>query len=186
MSTARLEALLLTNEYPPHVYGGAGVHVEYLARELAKLIDVDVRAFGDQDVRSEHLRARGYAVVHDLNRTMENLKPVIGAFSRDLAWVADPVTVDLFHVHTWYAHLGAILAKQLYGIPLVLTAHSLEPIRPWKREQLGGGYDASAWVERTAIELADAVIGVSQETRADVLRLFDVAPAKVHVIHNGI
>jgi glycogen synthase len=186
MSADRLEALLLTNEYPPNVYGGAGVHVEYLARELAKLIDVDVRPFGEQRERTEHLRVTGYAVAHDLEAAAPNLRPVLGAFSRNLASVADPVSADLVHVHTWYAHLGGILAKQLYGIPLVLTVHSLEPLRPWKREQLGGGYDASAWVERTAIELADAVIGVSRETREDVLRLFHVDPAKVHVIHNGI
>jgi starch synthase len=181
-----VEALLLTNEYPPNVYGGAGVHVEYLARELAKLIDVDVRSFGEQDERSGSLRVRGYGVPLDLSTTADNLKPVFGAFGRDLAWVADPVTADLVHVHTWYAHLGGILAKLAYGIPLVLTVHSLEPLRPWKREQLGGGYDASAWVERTAIELADAVIAVSKETREDVLRLFSVDEAKVHVIHNGI
>jgi starch synthase len=181
-----VEALLLTNEYPPNVYGGAGVHVEYLARELGKLIDVDVRSFGEQDSREGSMRVRGYSVPLDLSRTAENLRPVFGAFGRDLAWVADPVTADLVHVHTWYAHLGGILAKLAYGIPLVVTVHSLEPLRPWKREQLGGGYDASAWVERTAIELADAVIGVSKETREDVLRLFSVAEAKVHVIHNGI
>jgi alpha-maltose-1-phosphate synthase len=186
MSRDRLEALLLTNEYPPNVYGGAGVHVEYLARELAKLIDVDVRSFGEQNERGEHLRVRGFPVAHDLTAAPSNLRPVLGAFSRNLAAVAEPVTADLVHVHTWYAHLGGILAKQLYGIPLVLTVHSLEPLRPWKREQLGGGYDASAWVEHTAIELADAVIGVSKETREDVLRLFDVDPARVHVIHNGI
>ena len=181
-----MEALLLTNEYPPNVYGGAGVHVEYLARELAKLIDVDVRSFGEQDSHEGSLLVRGYGVPLDLSRTAENLRPVFGAFARDLAWVADPVTADLVHVHTWYAHLGGILAKLAYGIPLVLTVHSLEPLRPWKREQLGGGYDASAWVERTAIELADAVIAVSKETREDVMRLFSVDETRVHVIHNGI
>src|ERR687888_1767455 len=182
----RLQVLLLTNEYPPHVYGGAGVHVEYLARELAKLIDVDVRSFGDQDEQRSDLRVKGYRVAHDLSKAAENLRPVLGAFSRNIAAVADPVTADLVHVHTWYAHLGGILAKLLYGIPLVLTVHSLEPLRPWKREQLGGGYDASAWVERMAIGMANAVIGVSKQTREDVLRLFPVDPAKVHVIHNGI
>jgi glycogen synthase len=106
--------------------------------------------------------------------------------SRNLGFVAQPVTADVVHVHTWYAHLGGILAKLAYGIPLVLTTHSLEPLRPWKREQLGGGYDVSAWVERTAIAMADAVIAVSRETREDVLRLFDVPPERVHVIHNGI
>ncbi|HET7727926.1 MAG TPA: glycogen synthase [Candidatus Limnocylindrales bacterium] len=179
-------ALLLTNEYPPNVYGGAGVHVEYLARELARLIEVDVRAFGDQDVADAALRARGVQVPIDLARVPDTLRPVFGAFARNLAWLAEPVDADVVHCHTWYSHLGGIVAKLAYGIPLVITTHSLEPLRPWKREQLGGGYDASAWVERTAIELADAVIAVSRETREDVLRLFRVEQERVHVIHNGI
>jgi len=179
-------ALLLTNEYPPNVYGGAGVHVEYLARELAKRIEVDVRAFGDQDVEVGSLRARGVQVPLDLSRVADRLRPVFGAFARNLAWLAEPVDANVVHCHTWYSHLGGIVTRQAYGIPLVITTHSLEPLRPWKREQLGGGYDASAWVERTAIELADAVIAVSRETREDVLRLFDIDPERVHVIHNGI
>jgi len=181
-----LRALLLTNEYPPNVYGGAGVHVEYLARELAKRIEVDVRAFGDQDVELGSLRARGVQVPLDLARIADTLRPVLGAFARNLAWLAEPVDANVVHCHTWYSHLGGIVTRLAYGIPLVVTTHSLEPLRPWKREQLGGGYDASAWVERTAIELADAVIAVSRETREDVLRLFDVDSGRVHVIHNGI
>ncbi len=183
---AVVQAMLLTNEYPPNVYGGAGVHVEYLTRELAKLIDVDVRTFGEQRIDEPHLRVRGYPVAHDLAATDEKLRPVIGAFSRDLAFVADPVTADVVHCHTWYTHLGGIVAKLAYGIPLVVTVHSLEPLRPWKREQLGGGYDASAWVERTALEMADAVVAVSRGTKDDILRLFDVAPERVAIIHNGI
>jgi alpha-maltose-1-phosphate synthase len=181
-----MRALILTNEYPPNVYGGAGVHVEYLTRELSKLIDVDVRTFGDQDETSDHLRVRGYPIAHDLSASTEQLKPVLGAISRDMGFVADPVDADLVHCHTWYTHLAGVLAKLAYSIPLVITIHSLEPLRPWKREQLGGGYDVSTWVERTAIEMADAVIAVSRETRADVLRLFDVDKARVTVIHNGI
>ena len=181
-----MRALILTNEFPPNVYGGAGVHVEYLARELAKLIDVDVRAFGEQDEQRGRLRVRGYPVSHDLASVDDRLRPVLGAFSRNLGFMAEPAEADLVHVHTWYAHLGGILAKLAHGIPLVLTTHSLEPLRPWKREQLGGGYDVSAWVERTAIEMADAVIAVSRETREDVLRLFDVPAERVHVIYNGI
>ena len=111
---------------------------------------------------------------------------MLAALSRDLAMVADPVDADVVHVHTWYTHLAGLLARLAYGIPLVLTVHSLEPLRPWKREQLGGGYDVSSWIERTAIETADAVVAVSQGTREDVLRLFDVAAERVHVIHNGI
>ncbi len=181
-----MQALILTNEYPPNVYGGAGVHVEYLTRELARLIDVDVRTFGTQALGEGRLRVKGYPVAHDLGATLEQLRPVLGAFSRDLSFVADPVAADLVHCHTWYTHLGGIVAKLAYGIPLVVTVHSLEPLRPWKREQLGGGYDASAWVERTALEMADAIIAVSKGTMADVLRLFDVTSDRVHVIHNGI
>src|SRR6188474_3429867 len=181
-----MQALILTNEYPPNVYGGAGVHVEYLTRELAKLIDVDVRTFGEQDLREGALRVRGFPVAHDLSASPQQLRPVLAAFSRSIGFVAEPVTADVVHCHTWYAHLGGILAKLAYGIPLVITVHSLEPLRPWKREQLGGGYDASAWVEKTAMELADAVIAVSAETKADVLRLFKVPEERVQVIYNGI
>ena len=185
MST-RQSVLILTNEYPPNVYGGAGVHVEYLTRELARLMDVDVRAFGEQDVSDGALRVRGFVPTRDLAATPSQLRPVLGAFDRSLGFVAQPVTADLVHCHTWYAHLGGILAKVAYGIPLVITVHSLEPLRPWKREQLGGGYDASSWVERTALEMADAVIAVSQGTKDDVLAHFEVDPARISIIHNGI
>jgi len=181
-----MRALILTNEYPPNVYGGAGVHVEYLTRELARLIEVDVRTFGSQDETDGRLSVRGFAPGHGLDAAPELLRPLFTALSRDLSFVGEPITADLVHCHTWYTHLGGILAKLAYGIPLVTTTHSLEPLRPWKREQLGGGYDVSSWVERAAIEMADAVIAVSEETRADVLRLFDVDAARVHVIHNGI
>ena len=186
MPADRLRALILTNEYPPNVYGGAGVHVEYLVRELGQLIDVDVRTFGEQREQSDGLRVGGAVPPVDLAAVDDRLRPVIGAFARNLAWLAEPVDANVVHCHTWYAHLGGIVAKLAYGIPLVVTTHSLEPLRPWKREQLGGGYDASAWVERTAIEMADAVIAVSRETRQDVLRLFRVPAERVHVIHNGI
>ncbi|HEY7524589.1 MAG TPA: glycogen synthase [Candidatus Limnocylindrales bacterium] len=182
-----MRALLLTNEYPPNVYGGAGVHVEYLTRELARLIDVDVRTFGDQDETSGRLRVRGLPVRHPIDDAVpDELGPLLAALSRDLGILAGPIEADVVHCHTWYTHLGGILARIAAGIPLVITTHSLEPLRPWKREQLGGGYDVSTWIERAAIEMADAVIAVSAETRADVLRLFDVRPERVHVIHNGI
>ncbi len=181
-----MKALLLTNEYPPHVYGGAGVHVEFLSKELARLIDVEVRCFGDQDVREEHLRVRGYEAELKYFTAPRYLKSVFDAVERDVAFASTDVDADLVHCHTWYTHLGGILAKQAYGIPLVVTVHSLEPLRPWKREQLQGGYDVSTWVEKTALEMADAVIAVSAGTREDVLRLFDVDERRVHVIHNGI
>jgi glycogen synthase len=168
------------------VYGGAGVHVEQLSRQLARRIDVEVRAFGAQDVTDGRLRVRGFGPAHDLSATPAQLQPVLSAFSRDLAFVAEPTEADLVHCHTWYTHLGGILARLAWGIPLVITVHSLEPLRPWKREQLGGGYDVSAWVERTALEMADAVVAVSHGTRADILAHFGVDPERIKVIHNGI
>jgi alpha-maltose-1-phosphate synthase len=181
-----VRALILTNEFPPDIYGGAGVHVDELTRHLRELVDLDIRTFGSAVSEEPGWRVRGYAPAHDLGGADERLRPMLGALSRDLAMVADPVDADVVHVHTWYTHLAGLLARSAYGIPLVLTVHSLEPLRPWKREQLGGGYDVSAWVERTAIEEADAVVAVSQETRADVLRLFDIDETRVRVIHNGI
>jgi alpha-maltose-1-phosphate synthase len=178
---------LFTNEYPPHVYGGAGVHVEYLSRELARLVPVEVRCFGDQAVDEPSLRVRGYG---PWAGARENTDPRFGgaldALERSLAMAKDTLDADVVHCHTWYTQMGGFLAKKLWGVPLVLTTHSLEPLRPWKVEQLGNAYGLSAWIERTGIEDADAVVAVSQETRNDVLRHFAVAPQKVHVIHNGI
>ncbi len=182
-----VKTLLLTREYPPHVYGGAGVHVEYLSEELAKLIDVEVRSFGDQDVHSQHLRVKGYPFGKaTFARVDSKLKGAFETLETNLSSMTDSVDANVVHCHTWYSHFAGILAKLSYGIPLVVTTHSLEPLRPWKREQLGNGYDLSCWVEKTALEMADAVIAVSEETKADVLRLFDVAPDKVSVIYNGI
>lgn len=182
-----MKALFLTREYPPHVYGGAGVHVEYLSEELAKLMDVDVRSFGDQDVQSPHLRIKGYPFgLGTYSRVDNKLKGALDTLEANMVTLTDPIDADVAHCHTWYSHFAGILTKISYGIPLVVTTHSLEPLRPWKREQLGRGYDLSSWVEKTAIEMADAVIAVSEETRADVLRLFDVNPDKVKVIYNGI
>jgi glycogen synthase len=180
-----VKALLLSNEYPPNVYGGAGVHVEFLSRELARLIDVEVRCFGSQRVDDRRLRVRGYPEPADMTAP-DYLKPVFGATGRGVAWASDNVDADVVHCHTWYSHLGGILIRQGYGIPLVVTVHSLEPLRPWKREQLQGGYDLSCWVEQTALGMADAVIAVSQGTRADVLRVTPAHPNRVRVIHNGI
>ena len=181
-----MKALLLTNEYPPHIYGGAGVHVEFLSRELARLMPVEVRCFGDQDAEDGQLRVRGYGVDEAAFTAPKPLRPVFGAMQRDIAFAATNVDANVVHCHTWYTHLGGILIKQAYQVPLVITIHSLEPLRPWKREQIGGGYDVTCWVERTAIQMADAIVAVSQGTRADVLAHFDVDPARIHVIHNGI
>jgi len=182
-----VKALFLTNEYPPHIYGGAGVHVDYLSRELAKLIDVEVRCFGDQDTVRDHLRVRGYGI--DGRRfaaTDAKLRPALQAIARGLGFTAEPIDADVVHCHTWYSHFGGIVAKLGYGLPLVITTHSLEPLRSWKREQLGRGYEISSWLERTALEMADVVIAVSNGMKDDILRLFHVDPARLRVVYNGI
>lgn len=185
-----MKVLFLTNEYPPTIYGGAGVHVDYLSRELAKLMPVEVRCYG-KDLREHRmdtpaLKATGFGLDSSGYTAPKPLHSVFGAVQRCLDWNTTNIDADIVHLHTWYTHFGGLLAKLNYGTPMVLTVHSLEPLRPWKREQLGGGYDFSCWVEKTAIEMADAVIAVSQETKRDVLRLFHVDERKVHIIYNGI
>ena len=183
-----MNALIYTNEYPPYNYGGAGVHVEYLARELSRLpdVDVDVRAFGDQDDPGDPLKVKGYPVDTDGYGAPKFLHSILGSSQRAIDYNADGNEADVVHCHTWYTHLAGIMTKLNYGIPLVVTGHSLEPLRPWKREQLAGGYDFSCWVERTALEMADAVVAVSEGTKSDILQHFNVSPEKIHVIYNGI
>jgi len=181
-----MKSLFLTNEYPPYIYGGAGVHVEYLTRELAKLMDIEVRCFGDQEVNDGPLTVHGAGLDVSKWTSPAQLKSVFGALQRCLDFNTRTVDAQIVHLHTWYAHMGGILTKLNYGVPMVLTVHSLEPLRPWKREQLGGGYDFTCWLEKTAIEMSDAIVAVSEETKADLLRLFTVDPHKIHVIHNGI
>jgi starch synthase len=181
-----VKVLFLTNEYPPHIYGGAGVHVDYLSRELAKTFPVEVRCFGDQRVEKGNLKVTGFEIDATQFTCPEPLKSAFGAVRRCIDFNTTKIDADLVHCHTWYSHFGGILARLNYGLPLVITTHSLEPLRPWKREQLAGGYDLSLWVEKTALEMADAIIAVSGETKADIERLFDVDPERVHVIHNGI
>jgi starch synthase len=173
-----LRVALLTREYPPEVYGGAGVHVEYLARELAGLVDLTVHCQGaDRPGATAH---RPWPLLADAN-------PALQTLSADLSMTAAVGAADLVHSHTWYASLAGHLAALLYGIPHVMTAHSLEPLRPWKAEQLGGGYQVSSWCERTAIESAAAVIAVSAGMRADILAAYPaVPPERVRVIRNGI
>ncbi|MGR6968821.1 glycogen synthase [Streptomyces cynarae] len=170
---------LLTREYPPDVYGGAGVHVEFLARELRSLVDLDVHCWGEGGA--------GGVIRHRPWTGLDSANDALRTFSVDLAMTAALQGRELVHSHTWYANLAGHLAKLLYGIPHVMTAHSLEPLRPWKAEQLGGGYALSSWAERTAIEAADAVIAVSGAMRDDILGCYPALdPARVHVVHNGI
>jgi len=182
-----MKVLMLTNEYPPHVYGGAGVHVDYLVREISRHIPVEVRCFGNQEADSTNLKVAGFGIDQGLFETCPNgIRTSLAACSRCVSFTAKNIDAQIVHCHTWYTHLAGILARLHYGIPLVITIHSLEPLRPWKREQLGRAYDFSCWVERTAIEMADAVIAVSEETRKDVLTHFHVAEERVQVIYNGI
>ena len=183
-----MRAALFTREYPPNVYGGAGVHVEYLSRELAKKIDVDVHCWGDQHSDSPSLHVEGAQPWDEISKNTEGkFKAALEALSLNLTQVKRLVAVDVAHTHTWYASMAGFWAKKLYNIPFVLTTHSLEPLRAWKAEQLGSGYAMSSWIERTAILDADAVIAVSQGTRADIMHSYpDVDPARIQVIYNGI
>ena len=169
---------LLTREWPPEAYGGAGVHVEYLARELRKLIDVDVQCWG---------APRTDANAHQVPETLAGANASLQTMGISLAMVAASEGVDLLHSHTWYANFAGHAGGIYLDVPHVISAHSLEPKRPWKAEQLGGGYRLSSWVEKTAYEGADRIIAVSHGMRGDVLESYpNVDPAKVDVVHNGI
>ena len=170
---------ILTREYPPDVYGGAGVHVDFLVRELKKLADVDVHCMGaPRDGATAHSE-------HD--DRLADANSSLRVLSTDLAMAAGVAGCDIVHSHTWYANMGGHIAKLLHDIPHVVTSHSLEPQRPWKAEQLGGGYRVSSWAEQTSYEAADAVIAVSHGSMRDVMSSYpNLDPAKVHVVHNGI
>lgn len=182
-----MKILMLTREYPPHVYGGAGVVVDHLTRALAGRATVEVRCFGEADRDEPALRVRGYAPWERLAGTAEaRHAPALQALSVNLAMACDPVVADVVHSHTWYVALGGLLVRALFDIPLVVTLHSLEPLRPWKEEQLGPGYALSSWAERGAVEQAERVIAVSAGMREDVLAHFSVDAERVRVIHNGV
>jgi alpha-maltose-1-phosphate synthase len=175
-----MRVAVLSREYPPEVYGGAGVHVEFLVRELRRIVDVDVHCFGGSRPEAG---VRSYAPPVELLSANAALQ-TLGV---NLEMAAALGGADVLHSHTWYANLAGVLGAQLHGVPHVLSAHSLEPQRPWKAEQLGGGYRISSWAERQAYETADAIVAVSYGMRADVLASYPIVdPARVHVIHNGI
>ena len=189
---------LMTREYPPYVYGGAGVHVEYLSRELARRVEVEVHAWGEAP-RIEQLPQHSAPPNPNLEVHFENPWPMITtgtdakfkgaleALSLNLLQQMHLEKLSVVHTHTWYVSMAGFWAKKLYGIPFVLTTHSLEPLRAWKAEQLGSGYALSSWMERTAILDADAIIAVSNGTKADIQRAYpDVDPGRIHVIYNGI
>ncbi|HUD38279.1 MAG TPA: glycogen synthase [Streptosporangiaceae bacterium] len=177
-SFRKLNVALLTREYPPEVYGGAGVHVEYLARELANLVNLTVHCQGAD---------RPGAVAHRPWELLDSANATLQTISTDLSMAGNVGSADVVHSHTWYTNLAGHLASTLYGIPHVMTVHSLEPLRPWKAEQLGGGYALSSWCERVAVESATAIIAVSNGMRDDVLATYpDIDEESVHVIRNGI
>lgn len=185
-----MNIVILTNEYPPYVYGGAGVHVEYLSRELADLEDhahaVKIFCFGDQHLQEGNFTVEGIASDGQPPAQDPRHQKFLEAMVRDIVMAGSVREADIVHCHTWYSHLAGCLLKPLLGARLVLTTHSLEPHRPWKVEQLGTAYHASSWVERTAYQNADGVIAVSDAMRQDVQALYDVPFEKIHVIHNGI
>lgn len=184
IGTERPRVGLLSREYPPEVYGGAGVHVEYLARELKRFVDLRVLCFGKPRTLPEVWHA--FLPWSELNGSAPHLA-ALRTLSVDLRIAAALEGCDIAHSHTWYSNLAGHFGKLLYGIPHVMTSHSLEPLRPWKAEQLAGGYALSCFCERTAIEAADAVIAVSAGMKRDVLASYPRVDAqKVHVIHNGI
>ncbi|HYS18426.1 MAG TPA: glycogen synthase [Candidatus Binatia bacterium] len=185
-----MKALLLTREYPPHIYGGAGVVVGQLSQALSRLMAVEVRCFGERSAAEAAGRValRGYTPWERVGpgRDGPRWAPVLETLSIALAMARDPVDADVAHAHTWYADMAGLWIRTLHRIPLCVTLHSMEPLRPWKADQLGSGYLLSSWIEKTAVEAADRVIAVSRRMREDILEHFKVDPDRVVVIHNGI
>lgn len=185
-----MNIVILTREYPPYIYGGAGVHVEYLTRELARLDDrkhtVKVLCFGDQKAQAGNLTVEGIDTDFKPPFQDPRHRGFLDFMVRDMVMAGSVATADIVHCHTWYTHLAGCLLKQLVGARLALTTHSLEPHRPWKVEQLGAAYHASSWVEKTAYQNADGVIAVSESMKRDVHELYGVPYDKIRVIHNGI
>ena len=185
-----MKALLLTREYPPHIYGGAGVVVGQLAEALGRIMSVEVRCFGERAPAesTDRIAVRGYTPWERVGAGPDKLlyAPALETLSIALAMARDPVDAQVAHAHTWYADMAGLWVRTLHRIPLCVTLHSMEPLRPWKADQLGSGYLLSSWIERTAVESADRVIAVSRRMRDDILEHFKVDPAKVVVIHNGI
>jgi len=185
-----VKALLLTREYPPHIYGGAGVVVGQLARALSRLMAVEVRCFGERSPAEAtgEIALRGYTPWERVGpgRDGPRYAPALETLSIALAMARDPVDADVAHAHTWYADMAGFWIRTLHRIPLCVTLHSMEPLRPWKADQLGSGYLLSSWIEKTSVEAADRIIAVSRQMREDILSHFRVAPERVVVIHNGI
>lgn len=182
-----MKIALYSNEFPPHIYGGAGVHIDFLSHELAKLAQVEVRCFGEQLSTEGHMNIQG--ITSCLNKMEDPAQSHLKMFhnlSKNVEMAQATPDADIVHCHTWYTHLAGVFTRELLQIPLILTTHSLETHRPWKVEQLGNGYFLSRWLEQHAYSSADGIIAVSQQMKTDVIEAYGVAPEKVTVIHNGI
>ena len=182
-----MKIALFTNEFPPNIYGGAGVHIDFLSQELAKLGTVEVRCFGNQEEHLKNMNVLG--IQSSLTKMQDETNPHIKMFhnlSKNVEMAQHTMQADVIHCHTWYTHLGGIFSRELLQVPLILTTHSLETHRPWKVEQLGNGYFLSRWIEHHAYNTADGVIAVSQQMKTDVIEAYGIKPEKVTVIHNGI
>ncbi len=183
-----MKVVMLTREYPPHIYGGAGVVVGELSRALSRRMGVEVRCFGERAPSTDGIAVRGYTPWEWLKAGADGpaFAPALETLSIGLAMARDPLDANVVHAHTWYADMAGVWIRTLHRVPLIVTLHSMEPLRPWKVDQLGSGYLLSSWIEKTAVETADRVIAVSARMREDILGHFQVDPAKVVVIHNGI
>ena len=182
-----MKIALFTNEFPPNIYGGAGVHIDFLSKELSKLGDVEVRCYGNQEEHLQNMNVLG--IQSALTKMQDETNPNIKMFhnlSKNVEMAQHTLHADIVHCHTWYTHLAGIFSRELLQAPLILTTHSLETHRPWKVEQLGNGYFLSRWIENHAYNTADGVIAVSQQMKTDVIEAYGINPEKVTVIHNGI
>ncbi|MCA6421803.1 MAG: glycogen synthase [Flavobacterium sp.] len=182
-----MKIALFTNEFPPNIYGGAGVHIDFLSQELAKLGEVEVRCFGNQQEEIGTMNVFG--IQSSLNQMEDEANPHLKMFhnlSRNVEMAQHTLRADVIHCHTWYTHLAGIFSRELLQSPLILTTHSLETHRPWKVEQIGNGYFLSRWIENHAYNSADGIIAVSQQMKTDVIEAYGVSAEKVTVIHNGI
>jgi alpha-maltose-1-phosphate synthase len=182
-----MKIALFSNEFPPNIYGGAGVHIDFLSQELAKLAQVEVRCFGNQLEENDKMNVIG--IQSSLTKMEDDNNPHIKMFhnlSKNVEMSQHTMQADIIHCHTWYTHLAGIFSRELLQVPLILTTHSLETHRPWKVEQLGNGYFLSRWIENHAYNTADGVIAVSEQMKTDVIEAYGINPEKVKVIHNGI
>jgi len=187
-TAAALKVTIFTYEFPPNVYGGAGVHAKYIALSLAKIADVHVRTLdvGEPPQFPDLPVWRYKASVRGLAAPDPKMAKAWEVLSLNVNMVSDPIDADIVHTHTWYTNFAGALAKRTYGCKLVATVHSLEPLRPWKKEQLGAGYELSSWMEKEGLESCNAVVAVSREMKEDILRFYSIPASAVHVIHNGV